>query len=333
MNRYLVYADLLGTKNAYDTPKDVVRLRQLLEQTIDAYFVPVLEEHDICIYVFNDTLIATCPSLEPLLNPTAQLFNHFLNLTLNRENKPIQFMLMRGAISFGEPATSTVLKSTERVTVIPILDESLPKAYKLEGLRKGSRVFIDPELPELKSAATLGNNNIIKWISITGHGQPKRDVGEFLWPLHIPNHNIEKTCTTMFKIRKMWLNLLGTKEWEIEEYDKSIYHLDETLKLYIRALSNIPSTEYIQNALCSLLPNECKDYIDVKFEWGVWFQAIKGIIESEETHKIRYNLLNKIEIIKNIMQEDNYWDSFLTELEKPDYLLFKNKYDNMILDR
>jgi hypothetical protein len=326
MNRYLIFADLLGTSKAYVSPKDVVRRRQILEQAIDAFFIPILEEDDIYIYVFSDTLVATCPNLNKLLKPSAKLFEHFLKLTMEKEN-PVQLMLMRGAISNGSPEASIVLKPSARVITIPILDESFPKAYKLEGLRKGSRIFLDPGLPEVKIGSELKKLSSIKWISITGHGQPLKGVGEFLWPLFSSRNTASELSRTLIKINKIWLKLLRSKEWAIDEYDNSLLHLDETMKLFIRSLALLPTTAYIQNIIFSLLPEKKSSLINVKFEWGTWFQVLKVIVEAKTCFISLPKLKSKIKLIKNIMKEDFYGDSFLTELEKPDYLNFKNKLE------
>ena len=143
-SRYVFFADFLGTKNRYSSPPLVLRSRELLEQTVNLYFLPVLDKLDMCLYVFSDTLVVTCPKLVDLVEPISKLFNRFLDFQESNANRTD--LWLRAAISYGKVIESSHLHNNNRVRTIPFLDTSLPTAYALESIRPGSRIFVDPKI-------------------------------------------------------------------------------------------------------------------------------------------------------------------------------------------
>jgi hypothetical protein len=329
-SRFVFFADFLGTKNRYSSPPLVLRSRQLLEQSIDLFFIPILETLDMYLYVFSDTLIVTCPQLIHLLEPISNLFNRFLDFQDNNESRQTDLWL-RAAISYGEIIESSHLHNNDRVRTIPFLDTSLPHAYELESIRPGSRVFIDPKIP-IESFGEY-QRFFLKWQQITGRGDHAPNVGEFLWPAKIQSDNnrlIEKTL----ELNIRWKELLNKKDWSKKEYHESVIHLDETLKLFIRTCSAFCPKDQRNEILYSFLPQDQESIINVQYEWGIWFQALKGIIDNpniieSEKQKIK----SSFKIIKNILIKDTYFQHFLGELDFPDYTSFKEKFYQIGLDK
>ena len=137
MDRYLFFADFLGTKERYRETERVKRVRELLEIVVPAYFGPGLTKHDFHVYIISDSLFVTCPRVQPLILPIAKLFRKFLPA----QSSAIH--LLRGAIAHGKGVATSVIKNSPRIMVIPLLDTSLVEVTTLEKTRPGSRVFID----------------------------------------------------------------------------------------------------------------------------------------------------------------------------------------------
>jgi len=325
MKRCLLFADFLGTSESYSSIERVQRRRELLESAVEAFFLPILESYDLYVYIVSDSLFVTCPSVQPLLRPVAKLFNHFLSMEPSGRTEPLRLNLLRGAISYGEVAEASVLKNSERVIAIPMLDDSLPRATALEKIRKGSRVFLDSIVPE--SLINDQMKYLLKWEHIPGKGSPKTNVCEFLWPCLAYESDHSGLLQSTERIRAQWLTLLRTKEWEASEYEQGLMvQLDETLKLFIRSLARFDDEREVRDCLLSILPKTVDEKTDVTFEWGVWFQALKALCQwSTRTHEMETRVIrDRLELVRNILSNDkSYWDSFLTELEKPDYAAFK----------
>lgn len=320
-HRFLVYADFLGTTTRYRTPQLILRGRQLLEQALVQRVVPRLESHDMHLYVFSDTALIACPKFAPLLEPVASLFASFLELLGNRDDALLSLWL-RAGISWGEVIYQDCLHNGSRVRTIPILDTSLPKAYSLEGLRKGSRIFIDPAI----SPATFSGYGemFVKWQQITGHGKHVENVGEFLWPAMIYRDGSKLTEVTK-TLHRWWSEALRTSSWERKDYHERMLQLDETVKLFVRAVSK-SLADNKKEFLLSLLPTCGWDLRNVNYEWGVWFQAMKGLIEDlSESSLDKDEIFSAFERMKAVLKDAVYWEHFAQELNYPDYAVFKQK--------
>jgi hypothetical protein len=321
--RFLVYADFLGTTARYRTPDLILRGRQLLEQALVQRIVPRLEAHDMYLYVFSDTALITCPEFVPLLEPIASLFAGFLELLGNRDDILLSLWL-RAAISWGEVIYQDHLHNGRRVRTIPILDTSLPKAYRLESLRKGSRIFIDPGIP-LVTFPEYGDM-FLKWEQITGRGEHVPNIGEFLWPAMVYRDDSTRLAQVSQTLHRWWSEALRAGSWEREDYYERMLQLDETVKLFIRAASKSLPHDTRRELLLSLLPASGMELRNVKYEWGVWFQAMKGLIESlSEDNPDNEQVFFAFERMKTILEDAVYWEHFTQELNYPDYSDFKRK--------
>jgi len=329
-NRFIVYADFLGTKHRYSTPTLVVRGRELLEQALDRCVVPHLNTDDMHLYVYSDTVVVTCPRLCPLLKPVADLFGHFVELHDVSGNDDMTLWL-RAAISHGTGLRVEHLQTSERIRTIPLIDTSLPTAYQLESIRKGSRVFVDPNIPD---AAFAGCEKLfVKWQSITGHGNYAANVREYLWPAkHYEGDDVDNRLgRKMLKLNEWWGEELHMKEWSPEEYKKSrIHHIDETLKLFVRTCSIFCSDDGKKAVLFALLPTIKEHHDDIHFKWGLWFQALRGIVEGCEMNQSTTREVKAVfEIVKSVLSNNNYFRHFVSELKLPDYAPFRTKLCEM----
>ncbi len=321
-NRFVVYADFLGTKQRYSKPKLVVRGRELLEQALARCVVPRMNADDMYLYVLSDTAIITCPRLNPLLQPISDLFSHFMELQGDSRNEQLSLFL-RAAISYGKVLLVDHLQNSERIRTIPFLDTSLPTAYKLESIRKGSRVFVDPAIhdEEFRDCEAL----FFKWQQITGHGAHAPSVREYLWPAK-SHPDSGRLARTTLKVHGWWSKALSRKEWSREDYHESgMLHLDETLKLFIRTSSLFCTDDDKREVLFSLLPKSEARPANTRYKWGVWFQALRGIIENcPMTPYTIQGVETGFEIMKKQLSKGGFLEHFMSELEFPDYALFKN---------
>ena len=321
-HRFVVYADFLGTKKGYSTPKLVIRGRELLEQALVQCVVPKLSADDMNLYVFSDTAIVTCPRLSPLLNPLSNLFTHFIELLGDSSDASLRLWL-RAAISYGKVMQVDHLQNSDRIRTIPFLDRSLPQAYDLESIRKGSRIFVDPAIRD--DEFREHKNVFFRWREITGHGSYAANVTECLWPAIAYANSGNRLAEMTLKLHGWWSGALSKKEWSRDEYYESLIHLDETVKLFIRTSSAFCSDDCKRNLLLSLLPKAKARHKNIRYEWGMWFQVVKGLVESCEadlsnTHEVVMALEN----IKEILSKGVYLQHFMEELKFPDYTGFRS---------
>jgi hypothetical protein len=318
--RFVVYADFLGTKRRYSTPRLVVRGRELLEQALAQRVVPFLTEHDMNLYVFSDTAIVTCPRLIPLLNPISKLFAHFIELLGERKDASLTLWL-RAAISSGKVMHVEHLQNSNRIRTIPFLDTSLPTAYNLESIRKGSRIFVDPAIPDDEFSEC--RNLFFRWHQITGHGDYVPNVTECLWPA-IAYGNSEQLAQITVKIHGWWKDAVSEKEWSKEVYYERLLHLDETVKLFIRTSSMFCYDDCKRELLFSLLPKPGARQKNIRYEWGMWFQAIKGLVEDCEANPSNaQDVVTAFRIVEGILRKGGYLEHFMKELNFPDYAAFR----------
>jgi hypothetical protein len=310
--RFLFYADFLGTTESYSDIQRIRIQRGDLERAVQAMVLPNLERHDLHVYIVSDSLFVCCPRLEHLLPTAAKLFAFYVSMTPGQPR-------LRGAISYGEEAGSSIITNTKRVVAIPLLDNSLPRAVKLEKIRKGSRIFIDDNIPEASFARHEAY--LLKWKHITGRGESENNVTEFLWP-RLAYDQSQELLGSAQRIATEWLRRLRETDWSVDEYEHGLMiQLDETLKLFIRSLASFYSEREVRSYLFSLLPQTDDHEGPVVFEWGVWFQALKALCQPKKA--LSSQLKNHIRVVKEVLARGKHLETFLTELEEMDYADFK----------
>lgn len=320
-HRFAIFADFLGTKKRYSTPELVVRGRELLEQAINQCVVPKLPEDDMHLYVFSDTAILTCARLNPLLEPMSRLFARFIELQDDsRDGSPS--LWLRAGVSYGKALYVDHLQNTPRIRTIPFLDTSLPRAYDLESIRKGSRIFVDPVIGDNKFGDH--KNYFLRWKHITGHGLFISNVAEYLWPAIVYGDKDRLPKITQ-RLHGWWSKELSKKEWSRDEYYERLIHLDETVKLFVRTCCVFCPSDSKIDLLRSLLPEEDSSHKNARFTWGMWFQALKGLIESCEGRLSDIREAEKaFKTVTAILRRGNFLQHFMQELEYPDYAHFRS---------
>jgi hypothetical protein len=319
-HRFVVYADFLGTKKRYSTPKLVVRGRELLEQALDQCVLPRLDAEKMYLYVFSDTAIVTCPRLSPLLEPISNLFARFIELQDDSRDTSLALWL-RAAISYGKALYVDHLENTDRIRTIPFLDTSLPTAVDLESIRKGSRIFVDPVIGDdkLREHRKL----FLRWKHITGHGEYAANVAECLWPAVVYGSK-DRLVQMTLKLHQWWSEELSKREWSRDKYYERLIHLDETVKLFIRTSSTFCDDDSKRRLLRSLLPKTRSRHKNIQFEWGMWFQALKGLAENcEASPSDTHNVVSAFGALKDILSKGGYLQHFMQELQYRDYTPFR----------
>jgi hypothetical protein len=319
-HRFVVYADFLGTTQRYSAPKLIVRGRELLEQALVQCVVPELNTHDMNLYVFSDTAILTCPRLDPLLMPISRLFAHFIELSDDTRDTSLTLWL-RAAISSGKVLQVDHLENSNRIRTIPFLDTSLPTAYNLESIRKGSRIFIDASIrdDQFREHRAL----ILRWQQITGRGEYAANVGECLWPALIYRDNNRLVQMTL-KFHRWWSQALDQKQWSRDEYHDHLIHLDETVKLFIRASATVCPDDVKRKLMCQLLPKTSAQHKNTRYKWGIWFQAFKTLVEiCEDSVSHSQHAIKTFGTLQDILSKGGFLDHFMQELRFPDYARFR----------
>ena len=326
--RFVIFADFLGTKQRYAKPTLVVKGRELLEQALARCVVPRMKANDMYLYVYSDTAIVTCPRLGPLLEPISDLFDHFFELRADSGDKTS--LWLRAAISHGTVLSVDHLQNYERIRTIPFLDTSLPNAFKLESIRKGSRVFVDPAIPD-EAFAEYGDL-FFKWRQIAGHGEHVPNVREYLWPAksHVDREHLARTT---LKVNKVWNEALGKREWSRDDYYGGMIHLDETLKLFIRTLAVFCPNGRKAEVLFALLPKSDAREKNIRYKWGMWFQALKGlIVHCEFDAAGTQEVASAFRTVRTVLKNGGYFQHFMSELKLPDYAPFMDGLSRLGLD-
>ena len=113
---------------------------------------------------------------------------------------------------------------------------------------------------------------------------------------------------------------MSRREWNKDEYYDRLIHLDETVKLFIRTSSAFCPEEEKKDLLRLLLPKTKSRHRNHQFEWGMWFQALKGLAENceanpSDTRDFEVAFKN----VEAILSRGKYLSHFLQEMKEPDY--------------
>src|SRR5579859_5827918 len=181
--RYLAFVDYLGTEALYRNPihnaDSLVDRRNELEHAIQILLQPFIAASQIEVGLFSDTVLIADRSLPRVIHCSSLLMRFVLKKTVDRSNLT-DCRLLRGGLAKGVELRTSYLRPGPRVHVIPFFDGSLAFSYKLEGVRRGSRLF----LTETVSASELGDLTkfVFRWQYLSGVGNPAIGIHEFMWP-------------------------------------------------------------------------------------------------------------------------------------------------------
>ena len=119
-NQYLLWLDILGTKDLYKNREAVIQKREELEKLAKKHFEPILNPEDLHLYVFSDTVAVTAHKLPPLLKGARGMMHDAIKGSL-KASSPQAAFLLRGAIAKGWAYKGQILSNSDRVQVIPFI--------------------------------------------------------------------------------------------------------------------------------------------------------------------------------------------------------------------
>lgn len=319
--RFLAFIDYLGTRELYKSPAaNAARIeerRYELEHAIQIKLQRLIAQKKIEIGIFSDTVLIAGANLADVLSGTVSLLGLVLRKTLERDD-PNDIRLLRGGISEGIELRSGYLPSTPGVHVIPFYDGSLAFAYELEGIRRGSRLFISRDL-----AKHLGTYEKYRfdWEYMPGFGKPAEGVHEILWPAVAHGGDPNGLSELLHDCFEFWRSALGENaSIGPDEYRATLYHVDETLKCIIRSFVCVGDNPSVA-ALLRLLPTpgdrmaEC----NIRFAWGIWFQVVLVLCKLG----VGGRYLPQIRFALGELRHRDYYDKFMAETEYPDYQIMR----------
>jgi hypothetical protein len=125
---------------------------------------------------------------------------------------------------------------------------------------------------------------------------------------------------------------LTRSEWTPEAYNQSLYQLDETIKLCIRAAHHTPREQVrdVWQCITQMLPSEdsALEALDMRYAWGMWFQLLWALLrlhDRDEAIADRQNMRAILDRNIDIVRRHGYAQTFLTELDNPDYADFRSR--------
>jgi hypothetical protein len=335
--RYLLFADVLGTGSLYAAGENkahiIERKRTVLEHCARISIFPYLSykygssNH---LSLFSDTVLFACEEISALFEAAANLYYTFSQHSFPA-NSMDDLYLLRGGIAYGRALTSDALSSSQKVSVAKIFDTSLALSYRLEGIRRGSRIFLCEET--YKSALASGSRACFKWTAISGIGPPIAPAFEYNWPAFLLSTPGSRFCPYLNELARVWLSLFSQREiWKVAEYDQTLYQLDETIKVCIRA-SMLASEEVaidVFSSLLGLLPSFTPELeeIDIRFTWGTWFQVFWAILVLTDKYPSIFKGHDTTEILREnifIITRKGYTKTFRAELQQEDYLYLRQR--------
>jgi|GEM_PF-4320302 len=331
--RFLLFADILGTRSLYfsQPPRaDLIEKKRVsLSHSIRVAFFPLIAENpDIHISIFSDTVLVACSEIATLLTGASKLFYLYSSKSLQAQYTD-ELFLLRGGIAYGEVLNDQAITPSACVDVSRIFDTGLALAYHLEGIRKGSRIFLCRPTFE-----TMPQENAPceEWKAVTGIGEPISPAFEYYWPVSLFDHD-NTFCRFTNDLFTLWRTLFAKSQvWEVKDYDKALYQLDETIKLCVRSAAYSPSDLAVATAaaLKGMLPTFDPQLakLDIRFTWGTWFQILRTLLQLQEKHPSLFSAQEVERTVAEtltVVSSKGYMDTFLTELENPDYQSFGQK--------
>ena len=326
--RYLAFVDYLGTQELYQNAGRnadlLVERRNELEHGIQILLQPRIVAREIEIGVFSDTVLIAGASFANVVASASAIMGFVLKKSLTRAEQT-DFRLLRGGVAKGMELRTSYLRPNQRVHVIPFFDGSLAFAYRLESVRKGSRLFCSETLKSVE----LGDLDpfIFPWKSLSGFGDPTLGVHEFMWPGYLYRNSPLELADLTTEAFRLWRRWTAEMKPAPQQYRSSLYHLDETIKCMLRSFISLPtSVTHKAIKLCAevILPEEgdLKEDCDIRFIWGLWFQVLLVLSVT--------NLFGEhapaIARIKKELIHRNYFDKFIAEAEYPEYAPLKKLF-------
>jgi hypothetical protein len=324
-DQYLLWLDILGTRDLYTTgtPEAVIQKRKRLEELAKKHFEPILDPEDFHLYVFSDTVMVTAHKLPPLLKGARGIMHDAIKGSLEASSPQAAFLL-RGAIAKGWAYKGQILSNSCRVQVIPFIGSSLPVAYELEGLRKGSRLYIEEKVSPAE--AEEDKKYILDWKAIPGEGRPAIRASEYLWPSAYFSESPQDLASFLKDTVALWRRFLQQQQWNLDEYKAKLLPFDETAKLCVRSCREHRDSQVVQEQLLKSLPQRGSDLHFEEYEWGLWFLIIEVLISDPEASPLLEAVKTTIRAAIKLIQQGTRWGDFTKELGKEDYSDYRKQF-------
>jgi hypothetical protein len=319
--RFLAFVDFLGTRELYADPTANAALiedrRFELEHAIHIRLQDVLAAHKIEIGLFSDTVLIAGDSAATIIQAATQLLDFSFAKNIQR-NLPEDIRQLRGGISAGIELRAGYLPTSNLVHTIPFFDGSLAFAYELEGLRRGSRLFLDLDVVHDLDADMQGF--IFHWQRAPGFGRPVAPLKEVLWPALASAGVFVKLEGMLTASFSFWRHATAALNPSPERYRQTLYHWDETIKIIIRSFTApqyAAEKEQVVHALARLLPSadDPMRKSNVQYLWGIWFQVFFVIA----LLKLQDQLGEAINFTVDELRARSYYDKFVAESDYLDY--------------
>lgn len=332
--RYLLFADILGTRSLYlaKPPKSelIQRKRNSLGHSVRTAVFPYFDQNNrdaFAISIFSDTVLIVSNNVARLSEAAARLFFTFAQYGLHARSTD-ELYLLRGGLSYGERLVASTISTTKHVSIAEIFDTGLALAYELEGIRKGSRLFVSKEVAG--ALQQLSPNYCQIWTSVTGIGPPASPAHEFLWPAVILAESPQCFANFLADLIELWHRLFKTRaNWTVPAYDIALYQVDETIKVCIRSavFAERNAAESVWTTITRFLPTSepALADLDIRFTWGTWFQIMWVMIRLQ--HKY-HGLMSRKELSAvlreniAIIARKDYIGTFRSELLSADWRAF-----------
>ena len=321
-DRYLAFIDYLGTETLYrDAARhadELVDRRSELEHGVQILLQPLIAERKIEIGIFSDTVLIAGHSLPDVIHSSSLLLRYVFKKGLDRESRE-GTRLLRGGFAKGIELRTSYLRPGPHVHLIPFFDGSLAFTYRLEGVRRGSRLFFPAAVTaqELCDAARF----VFPWKYLSGMGDPVIGIHEFMWPAYLYQDDPMGLAELVRRSFVLWRRFVAEGNMTREEYRKTLYHFDETVKCLLRSFISLVGTKDVQEAIAvcveAVLPRrgDLMGDCDIRYLWGFWFQMLFVVSVA--------NLANQyaeaIAVTKKELIRRAYYDKFMAEAEYPDY--------------
>lgn len=318
-DRYLAFVDYLGTEILYrDASRNadaIVERRNELEHGVQILLQPFIAARKIEIGLFSDTVLIAGLSAADVIHCSALLLRFVLKKSLDRE-RWADTRLLRGGFAKGIELRTSYLRNGPGVHVIPFFDGSLSFSYRLEGVRRGSRLFF-PDKEDLGDNVRF----VFPWKHLSGVGDPVGGVHEFMWPAYLYQKDPLGLAEFTRRAFTLWRRYTTEERRTPEEYRNTLYHFDETVKCLVRSLTLLSDAADLDKAIgtCveAILPSDgdLMEDCNIRFLWGFWFQMLLAI----SLVGLQEQYVEQIALTKRELVRRDYFDRFMAETEYPEY--------------
>ena len=327
--RYLAFVDYLGTSELYQHAIDyadlIVGRRNELEHAVQILLQPFIAKNQIEVGLFSDTVLVAGSSLADVLHCSSVLMKFVLNKTINRASRT-DYRLLRGGLAKGIELRTSYLRPDPKVHVIPFFDSSLAFSYELEGIRRGSRLFLSATVNSDELGAL--SRFVFPWKYISGVGRPTVGIHEFLWPGYVYKDNPTELSHLLLQAFNLWRSHVAEGRPTQQEYKATLYHFDETIKCILRSFISLTDTPHFKEAIdiwmSTILPRDedRMEDCDIRHLWGFWFQALLVVCAANRITEFATAIARtKRELVRR-----SYLDKFMAEAEYPDYELLRELF-------